>query len=190
MEAALERFDGENRADPRKVEYQGKSYSREYLHAVKVHEWVLKLNPQAPPALILASRSNAIRRWEIPRDSYPRTTAGYHRWRKALQKFHAQTAGNILKEEGVEEEVIRNTKALILMENFPADPDTQVLEDADCLTFLEIKFDGYIGQWDESKTVRILKGTLKKMSPAARATALELPLSATARALIGKALTE
>lgn len=167
--------------------HEGRTYAREYLHAIKVHEWVLRLNPTASPALRLASRCNALCRWEIPRDAYPKTTAGYHAWRKALQVFHAEKASAILAEEGFDPAEIARVSALIRMEGFPGDPETQVLEDADCLTFLETKFHEYLGDWDEPKTIRILKGTIRKMSPAARAIALELPLDPAARTLIRKA---
>lgn len=188
LDAVLKRFDDINRQDPRIIQYGGKEYPREYFHAVKLHEWILKLDPQASETLQLAARCNSIRRWEIPRDSYPRTTPGYHKWRKALQVFHAKVAEQILKEEGYGEAEIGKITALILMKNFPRDREAQLLEDADCLTFLETKFNAYIGEWDEAKTVRILKGTLSKMSPAAKATAAALPFSAAARALIQKAL--
>ncbi len=188
LEAALKRFDEINRQDPRKVQYNNEEFPREYLHAIKLHEWILKLDPQASEALRLAARCNAIRRWEIPRDSHPRTTAGYHKWRKALQGFHATAAEQILKEEGYGDVEIENVTALILMKHFPGDREAQLLEDADCLTFLETKFNNYIGEWDEAKTVRILKGTLRKMSPAAKAAAAALPFSPSARSLIQKAL--
>lgn len=190
IRAAVNRFDEIHRQDPRQVEFRGETYPREYLHAVKLSEWVTTLCPQASPELRIAARCNALRRWEIPRDTYPRTTAGYHKWRKALQKFHAAAAEPILREEGFGEAEIQRVRSLILMENFPRDPETQVLEDADCLTFLETKFHNYLAEWDEGKTVRILKGTLKKMSPAAKDAAVRLPLSPAARALIQKALTD
>lgn len=188
IEAALTRFDVENRRDPRIATFNGQSYPREYLHAVRLHEWTLKLDPGASQELRLAARCNAIRRWEIPRETYPKTTAGYHKWRKALQAFHADAAAAVLKESGCDVAVIEKVRALVLMKNFPADPEARTLEDADCLTFLESKFHNYIGEWDEGKTVRILKGTLAKMSPRARELALGLPLSDAARALIQKAL--
>ena len=189
LERVFNHFDEINRQDPRKAEFDGQSYPREYLHSKKLHEWVLKLDPHALAPLQLASRCNALRRWEIARDTYPRTTAGYHAWRKALRKFHADAAEPILREEGFEMEIIQKVRSLILMEHFPQDHDAQILEDAECLTFLEVKFKEYLGAWDETKTVRILKGTLKKMSPSARSIAMELPLPPAARALIQKALS-
>ncbi len=188
VEAALRRFDDANRRDPRSVEFKGGTFPREYLHAQKLHEWVLKLAPGASVALRLASRSNAICRWEIPRESYPKTTAGYHAWRKKLQKFHTERAVEILKDEDFGDDEIARVTDLILMKHFPKDLDAQILEDADCLTFLETKFHDYIPQWDESKTIRILKGTLNKMTPAAKSLASQIPLNAAARELIRKAI--
>lgn len=188
FETALARFDEENRRDPRRVTFDGQSHPREYLHAEKLHAWIMKLDPAASEHLQLAARCNALRRWEIPRETYPKTTAGYHKWRKALQVFHADAAAAILRESGFDDAVIGKVCDLVVMRNFPKDPESRTLEDADCLTFLETKFHTYIGEWDEPKTVRILKGTLGKMSPRARGLAMSLPLSAAALALVRKAL--
>jgi len=188
FESAIRRFDEENRRDPRTAEFDGQSHPREYLHAIKVSGWIEKLAPAASAELRLAARCNALRRWEIPRDTYPKTTAGYHRWRKALQAFHAKAASDILRDAGFGDDVLAKVEALIFMKNFPADPEAQALEDADCLTFLETKFHAYLSEWDEPKTVRILKGTLGKMSERARKIALDLPLSEAGQALIRKAL--
>ena len=75
-------------------------------------------SPDAPPALRLASRCNAIRRWKSQETHILNATAGTHRWRKALQTFHADTASTILKEEGFAEVEIQDVRALILMKNF------------------------------------------------------------------------
>jgi hypothetical protein len=73
---------------------------------------------------------------------------------------------------------------LIRGELFPRDPDAQLLEDADCLAFLELKLADYLDQWDEAKVARILHGTWAKMSEPARALARTLPLDPRVRQLL------
>jgi len=117
------------------------------------------------------------------------TTAGYHAWRKTLQGFHADTAARILRELDVDATIILRVRDLLLMKNFPRDPETQMMEDADCLTFLETKFEQYLGTWDEPKILRILRGTLGKMSPGAVKRALEIRLPVACRTLIERAMS-
>ena len=49
---------------------------REPEDAVMVTDWVRKLAPDAGEALLLAARAHHIRRWTVPRASYPDGRAG------------------------------------------------------------------------------------------------------------------
>src|SRR5439155_8011942 len=128
FEAALRRFDEENSRDPNREDGQ----PRELLYARRLEQWVLKLCPNADEALRLAARCQHICRWEIPRDSYPMTRPGYLKWRADLKKFHAQKAGEILRETGYDDETIRRVQDLNLKKHFPGDAEARVLEDALC----------------------------------------------------------
>jgi hypothetical protein len=66
----------------------------------------------------------------------------------------------------------------------------QVLEDALCLVFLEWQFGALARKMDEAKTVNALRKSWRKMSPSARAEALQLNYDAHERALIARALEE
>ena len=68
------------------------------------------------------------------------TRPGYLKWRADLKKFHAQRAGEILREVGYDDETIRCRQDMNLSKkNFPADPECRLLEDALCLVFLEFQ---------------------------------------------------
>jgi hypothetical protein len=56
FEAALERFDKENAQDPNTEHVNGEAIPRELAHARRLHEWVLKLSPDASEELQLAAR--------------------------------------------------------------------------------------------------------------------------------------
>ncbi len=96
LRVALQKFDQANHEDPRQLEWQGSFYPQEYFYAMKLSEWVEKLDPNPSEALRLASRCQHLQRWKIPRDSYPQGRAGYLLWRKNLAQFHADSAANIL----------------------------------------------------------------------------------------------
>jgi len=61
------------------------------------------------------------------------------------------------------------------------------LEDADCLVFLETKLDRYLDEWEEKKTVNILKKTIRKMTPAGKELSGSLRLSARCLELLRRA---
>jgi len=162
-------MDQVNAADPRVDEVDGQRVPRELAFARRTYDWVKRLLPTASEALLLATRGHTLRRWEIPRDRYPRTSEGYHAWRKALADFHAECAEEILRAEGYPQDMMERVAGLIRRENWQVDAEGQALEDADCLAFLETKLSRFLEEWDEDKLFRVLQGTLGKMSPAARA---------------------
>jgi hypothetical protein len=186
--AALRRFDAENSRDPETETADGTSHPRELLYAQRLTDWVLRLCPDASEALRLAARCQHICRWEIPRPSYPPTRAGYLQWRAALKKFHAQKAGDILRETGYPDELIRRVQDLNLKKHFPDDPESRVLEDALCLVFLQFQLAGLAAKTAEDKVVNALQKSWAKMTEAARAEALKLNLGDREKALLTRAL--
>ena len=188
FKTALKRFDEENSRDPNKVVVDGISQPRELVYAQWLTEWVLKLAPQASEELRLAARCQHICRWEVPRESYPMTRAGYLQWREGLKKFHAQKAGEILKDVGYGPEVIVRVQDLNLKKNFPHDPEGRVIEDALCLVFLEHQLEELASKTAEDKVINALQKSWKKMTPEAQSLAKTIDYSPRDRDLIGKAL--
>jgi hypothetical protein len=188
LQQALDRFDAENARDPNIEIADGAGYPRELLYARRLTAWVLKLAPAASENLRLAARCQHLCRWMIPRRSQPLTRAGYLRWRNELKQFHARRAEEILREVGYETEVIDRVRALNLKENFPADAESRVLEDALCLVFLEFQFAELAGRTAEDKIINAVQKTWQKMTPAAHELALALPLGAKESELIQRAL--
>jgi hypothetical protein len=184
FESALRRFDEENSRDPNSEDSQ----PRELLYAKRLTSWVLRLCPDAPEELRLAARCQHICRWEIPRDSYPMTRAGYLKWRADLKKFHAQKSGEILQEVGYGENVIRRVQDLNLKKNFQDDPETRTLEDALCLVFLEFQFAPLAAKTADDKTINALQKSWVKMTGAARAEALKLNYGTREKTLLQRAL--
>lgn len=184
FEAAIRRFDEENARDPNLENGR----PRELLYAERLTHWVLRLSPNASEPLRLAARCQHLCRWEIPRGDYPMTRPGYLKWRADLKKFHAQRAGEILRETGCDEETVRRVQDLNLKKNFPADAECRVLEDALCLVFLEFQLAALAAKTADDKMVNALKKSWEKMTESARAEALKLNYSEREKALIQKAL--
>ena len=188
FEQALRRFDEENSHDPNVEVVDGVSQPRELLQARRLSHWVLRLCPDASEPLRLAARCQHLCRWTIPRASYPMDRPGYLRWRSDLKQFHARKAGEILREGGYDGETIRRVQELNLKKNFPADPESRVLEDALCLVFLQHQFADLATRTAEDKVINALRKSWNKMTPAAQAEALKLSFAPREQSLLHKAL--
>jgi hypothetical protein len=188
FEAALRRFDEENSRDPNTEIGDGPALPRELVYSRWLTDWVLKLNPAASEELRLAARCQHLCRWLVPRQSYPMTRPGYLQWREGLKKFHAQKAGEILREVGYPPEVVSRVQALNLKQDLSQDPEVQVLEDALCLVFLERQLAELADKTAEDKMINAIQKTWKKMSPAGQAQAQKLSYAERDKRLLEKAL--
>jgi hypothetical protein len=189
FQAAIERIDRANREDPNREVWEGVEYPKELLYAERMTRWLARLAPEASEPLRLAVRAQHLRRWESPRSAYPMDRAGYHRWRSDLQRFHAEAAGEILREVGYDDATIGRVQSLLRKERLKLDSEAQILEDVACLVFLESYFADFAQRHDEEKLIPIIRRTWAKMSEQGRQAALSLPLSPDYLALIQRALT-
>jgi hypothetical protein len=185
---AIARIDAANARDPHRVFDGTAQVPGELLYSRRMSSWLAKLYPDASEALQSAARAQHIRRWEVPRNSYPLDRAGYHRWRTGLYTFHGDITAEILRDAGYEQATIDRVKSLLKKERLKADPETQALEDVICVVFLENYFAEFAAKHEEEKVIVILRRTWAKMSQAGRDAALKLQMSPAAAALVGKAL--
>ena len=189
FEATLAAFDAANAEDPNREEGQPK----ELLYAQRMSEMLARFAPDASEAVQLAVRAQHIQRWKTPRSSYPMDRQGYLQWRTGLYKFHAETAGRILREAGYDEAAIERVKTAVGKKALKVNPDTQLLEDVTDLVFLEHYLAGFAARhpdYDEAKWIEIIRKTWQKMSQQARDFVLagKVSLPETARPLILKAI--
>ncbi|MEI9938204.1 MAG: DUF4202 domain-containing protein [Pseudomonadota bacterium] len=185
---AIAAFDRANAEDPRTLDVGGTARPHELVHAERLAAWVERLEPNASEALRLAARCQHIRRWEIPRGSYPLGRVGYLQWRTQLGRFHADTATRLLEELGYERELVDAVRRINLKQGLHSNPDTQTMEDALCLAFLEFEFEEFCAKYPLEKLIEVVQKTWKKMSAKGHELALTLPFSATSLDIIKRAL--
>ncbi len=183
----LDQIDRANKEDPQRAAMATTSFPHEYVYSLCLTEWVLKLRPDASEALRIAARGQHIRRWTIPRSTYDAGRTGYLKWRTDLKKFHAETVGAIMTQEGYGIAETEHVKEIILKKNLK-DSDTQTIEDALCLVFLETQFQELKSKTPLEKMREIIRKTWAKMSPEGQAAALSLPLSEEDRILISSSI--
>jgi hypothetical protein len=160
---AIALFDDANAQDPNLDEGQPK----ELLYAQRMTEMIGRFAPEAGEVAQLAVRAQHIRRWTVPRGSYPLGKPGYFAWRTGLYKFHAETAGELMRQVGYDEATIEQVKVAVGKQGIKTNPDTQMLEDVSSLVFMEHYLLGFADQhaeYSEEKWLGIIRKTWKKMS--------------------------
>lgn len=191
FQRACERFFAAHAEDPRPVDVEGDGAqtASEHYHR-RLGHWVQALDPQATDGVKLAAACQHIRRWTLPRGDFPTGPAGYKRWRTTLALRHAEQAEDVLRTVGYGDEMVEQVRGLLLKKGLRTDANTQLLEDAICLVFLELDFEAFAQQHGEDKTIDVLRKTWAKMTDRGHQAALELAkdLPPDLAALIGRAL--
>ena len=190
LERAFQLFDDYNRQDRRTITRGGENYPQEHFYALKLHDWVLKLDRDASEELLLASRSQHIGRWEIPRESYPDGREPYLKWRKDLALHHADVTARLMTAAGYHNEIVERVSQIILKKRIKVDADVQTMENALCLVFLEFQFEDFRKKYTDEpyKMVNILRKSLLKMDAHGHNFALRLSYSNDGLSLISQAL--
>jgi len=168
---AIALFDAANAEDPNLDAGQPK----ELLYGRRMSEMLERFAPEASEAVRLSVRAQHIRRWTVPRSSYPMTKEGYHAWRTGLYKLHAETAGALMRQVGYEDDLVERVMAAVGKRGIKVNPETQLLEDVADLVFIEHYMLGFASSkpdYDEEKWLGIVRKTWNKMSDAAHRFAL------------------
>jgi hypothetical protein len=188
LDQVLHLIDEANAQDPNGEIWQGESHPKEWLYGRRMTEWLERLRPDAPDALRIAARGQHIRRWEVPRDSYPATREGYLKWRSFLYGFHGDRVGEIMARVGYEPGAIERVRTILSKRGLRTDPDVQLIEDVACLVFLDYYFPEFAVTQDAEKLTGIVRKTWNKMSERARQRALELEFPEAIKAQLVRAL--
>lgn len=176
LAAARALVDAVHAADPNRA---ADGRPAELVYADRVEEWIVRLVPEASPALRLAARCQHLERWSVPRRSYPEGKAGYFAWRKFLYGKQADLAKELLLRAGVDEIDAQDVATWVSKTGLQTNPGTQALEDAACLVFLENEIGQFAAQhadYTRERFIGILRKTWCKMSPPAHEAALALDL--------------
>lgn len=159
----------------------------ELVYADRVEVWVRKLAPEGGDLLFLAARCQHLERFDVPRSTFPLDKPGYHAWRRSLYVRQSQRCRELLLQAGYSEAEAGAAARWVAKDGLKSDAGTQTLEDAACLVFLETEIGDFAAQhedYPQEKFVEILRKTWRKMSPAAQAAGLALPLPPAISALV------
>ena len=183
-------IDAANAADPRQVTVAGVMRPVEVLYAERMTACLARLYPRATETLRIAARAQHLRRWEIPRETFPLGRDGYNAWRSACRLHHATLAANIMRKHGYSEADIAQVGKIIRKEDLKRDAESQALENVVAVVFVEHHLADFIAShpdYDDAKVAGILRKTLRKMDHVGHAAIAALHLSTDAKRVVALA---
>lgn len=188
--AAFAAVDALNALDPRMTDVDGTPRPYELVYGHRMTNTLKELDPEASDALQLAARAHHVERWKIPRHAYPNDRPGYLKWRKDLQRFHAEKIGEVLHTLNFTEDFIERVQFLVQKKKLKQDPETQLLEDAICVVFLRCYAAEFAAEHPDEKVVDILAKTMRKMSGSGLAAVRRSDLDPKVRDLLARASSQ
>ncbi len=187
--AAFAAIDRANADDPTTLPWDGERRPLAQLQGERATYWLSSLAPEASDALRIAARAHHLRRFALARASYPEGRAGYLVWRRDQKRAHAAALAELLMPIGVPPDVVERAGVIVQKIGLGTDPEVQSFEDAVCLVFLETQYDDLLARGGEPLLVNALQKTMKKMSPAAIAMAVDATPEGPGRDLLVRVAT-
>ncbi|MDB4946106.1 MAG: hypothetical protein JWP97_5640 [Labilithrix sp.] len=140
-------------------------------HAVDAWQWMLRLDPAASLAAQLAVLFHDIERLVSEPDVRVEQHApDYQAFKDAHARTGASWARVVLLEQGVPLAVADRVHALVAgHERRDADPEGDLLNDADALSFFSLNSAGYANYFGPEQTTKKVRYTLRRLSPRGRA---------------------
>ena len=175
FDEVVKMMDTANSEDPNIETAEGKEWPKELLYSNRMAEMLERYKPMADHVIQLGIRGQHMLRWKSPRDAYSMDRKGYHQWRTALYKFHADSVADLMAKAGFDEESLERVRQAVGKKGIKTNEDTQLLEDVAALVFIEhymLAFAEKHPEYDEAKWIDIIRKTWRKMTDDAHEFAL------------------
>lgn len=189
LDKVLQEIDNVHAQDPNTVVINGEDQPYELHYSREMSAYLEKHSPGSSDLLRIAICAQHLRRWEVPRNSYPMNKGGYQSWRTALKHRQAGLVFQICLDNGYSEDDSNRVASLVRKENITHDDETRILEDVACLVFLDDQFEEFKKHHDDKKIITILRKTWDKMTERGHELALEISMSSHAKSLITEAVS-
>jgi len=132
----------------------GSTVPEDPLHAENTLKWLLELEPKADQALQIAALAHDIERanekQKIKRNKYE----DFDLFKQAHAKNSAKILREILKKCGVAESVTKKTCRLVVQHETGGDTNSDLLKDADSISFFENNLPHYYKREGKEETLR------------------------------------
>ena len=141
---------------------------KDHIHSLKCREWVLKLKPEAGIALQIAALAHYIDRTNEKKRAKKENFDNYDEYKRK----HAIESANIICEKleiaDFNKELIERVRYLIEHHEVSGDEESDVLKNADSLTFFNFDIYPYYESMGHQKTKEKIKFMYKRLSEKAK----------------------
>lgn len=139
-------------------------------HALDAWQWMLRLDPAASLAAQLAALFHDVERLETEADRRVEHRApDYQAFKDAHASRGADRAYAVLRDVGVDAPTAARVRAIVAAhERRRGDPEIDLLNDADALSFFSLNSAGYADYFGAPQTRRKIAWTLRRLGPTSR----------------------
>jgi hypothetical protein len=135
-------------------------------HAKSTKKWILKLKPDADYAIQISALAHDIERGLKP--DYDNKTKekfdNYEEHKRIHSERSAKIIVDLLEKNGFEEEFITKVRNIVLKHEFGGDSESNLLMDADSISFFEENFIQYFEKYGEDKARKKIKFMYNRVS--------------------------
>ncbi len=121
----------------------GSNVPEDPLHAENTLEWLLRLDPEAHQALQIAALAHDIERATEDRKVRRADFDDYDAFKAAHARNGANILQEILKQCGVAQSIVEEACRLVGLHEVGGDPHSDLLKDADSVSFFEVNLPFY-----------------------------------------------
>lgn len=139
------------------------------IHAENTVEWVLKLTAEADDSLLLAALGHDIERSVQSRRVHKADYPSFDDFKAAHALNSADILADLLGMVGLDEAVVRETHRLVKLHEIGGDRRSDLLRDADSLSFFQVNLPFYFERNGKEKAVFRATWGYRRLSPEHRA---------------------
>ena len=123
------------------------------VHSTNTLQWVLRLDPHADQAMQIAALGHDIERAVDGRKVHRGDFENYDQFKAAHARNSVKILGEIMAECGLDEPLIEQVAELVLRHEVGGDERSDLLKDADSLSYFEVNLPHYFIRhgWEETK---------------------------------------
>ena len=147
---------------------KGSEVPEDFPHANNTLQWLLRLNPTADQALQIAALAHDIDRASTQRKVHRADYPDYDVFKAAHAENGATILGEILNAHDVEPAIVRESCRLVRIHEVGGCPRSDLLKDADSLSYFEVNLHHYFQREGLAETRRRTLWGYRRLSPEAR----------------------
>lgn len=165
IDNAIRQFAAIGNSDPRRITWHGVELPRQLGESACLWQYIQQLSPSPSVALRLSAHCQHLRRFAYPRQAFAAGRDGYLAWRTDAAHQSAAESTAIMRRCGIDEALVEQVVAILTKQDRRHRADVQTMEDALCLSFLQLDALEFAAKHEPSEVLKILRRTWLKMSP-------------------------